>query len=125
MTAKRDRTDGRRQWMRWAVVTPYAWLLLYFLAPFFIILKISLADPVVAMPPFTPLVDWAASGWARIHVSIDNYLFLFEDPYYITIYLNSVKMAAISTLLCLLLGYPMAYFITRQPPASVPKNMEV
>jgi len=102
--------------MRWALVTPYAWLLLFFLAPFFIILKISLADPIVAMPPFTPLLDWAASGWARIHASADNYLFLFEDPYYFTIYLNSVKMAAISTLLCLLLGYPMAYFIARQPP---------
>jgi len=111
-----NRSDGRRQWMRWALVTPYAWLLLFFLAPFFIILKISVADPVVAMPPFTPLLDWAASGWDRIHVSLDNYLFLFDDPYYITIYLNSVKMAAISTVLCLLLGYPMAYFIARQTP---------
>jgi len=114
--ATRNRIDGRRQWLRWAVITPYAWLLLFFLAPFFIIVKISLADPLVAMPPFTPLLDWAASGWDRIHVSVDNYLFLFEDPYYITIYLNSVKMAAISTVLCLLLGYPMAYFIARQPP---------
>jgi putrescine transport system permease protein len=116
MTVKRNRIDGRRQWLRWALVTPYAWLLLFFLAPFFIILKISLADPIVAMPPFTPLLDWAASGWQRIHVSVDNYLFLFEDPYYITIYLNSVKMAAVSTVLCLLLGYPMAYFIARQAP---------
>jgi len=111
-----DSSDDRTRWMRWALVTPYAWLLLFFLAPFFIILKISLADPIVAMPPFTPLLDWAASGWARIHASADNYLFLFEDPYYFTIYLNSVKMAAISTLFCLLLGYPMAYFIARQPP---------
>ena len=102
--------------MRWALIPPYAWLLLFFLAPFFIILKISLADPVVAMPPFTSLLDWAASGWARIHVTVDNYLFLFEDRYYITIYLNSVKMAAVSTVLCLLLGYPMAYFIARQSP---------
>jgi len=110
------RTDGRLQWLRWAVVTPYAWLLLFFLAPFFIIIKISLADPIVAMPPFTPLLDWAASGWARIHVTMGNFAFLFEDPYYVTIYLNSLKMAAISTVLCLLLGYPMAYYIARQQP---------
>ncbi len=114
--AARNRIDGRRQWMRWAVVMPYAWLLLFFLAPFFIILKISVANPVVALPPFTPLLDWAAEGWSRIQITFDNYAFLFEDPYYATIYANSVKMAAISTLLCLLLGYPMAYFIARQPP---------
>ena len=112
----RVQTDGRRQWMRWAVTVPYAWLLLFFLAPFFIILKISLADPVVALPPFTPLIDWTAAGWARIQVTLNNYAFLFQDPYYATIYASSVKMAAISTLLCLLLGYPMAYYIARQPP---------
>lgn len=111
-----NREDGSLQWLRWALVTPYVWLLLFFLAPFFIILKISLADPVVALPPFTPLLDLAATGWARIQVTLDNYLFLFQDPYYVTIYLSSLKMSAISTLLCLLLGYPMAYFIARQDP---------
>jgi putrescine transport system permease protein len=109
------RRDGRRQWLRTALLFPYLWLLLFFLAPFAIILKISLADPIVALPPFTPLLDWAAEGWQRIHVTLDNYLFLFEDRYYAIIYLNSIKLAAISTLLCLLLGYPMAYFIARQP----------
>ena len=107
--------DGRRRWLRAAVRLPYAWLLLFFLAPFAIILKISVADPLVALPPFTPLIDWAAQGWDRIHLTLDNYLFLFQDRYYAVIYLNSIKLAAISTLLCLLLGYPMAYFIARQP----------
>jgi putrescine transport system permease protein len=106
---------GQKQWLRYALLGPYAWLLLFFLAPFFIILKISLADPVVALPPFTPFFDWAASGWNKIQASFDNYLFLFQDPYYVTIYLNSVKTAAISAVLCLLLGYPMAYFIARRP----------
>ena len=109
------RGDGRRQWLRAALTVPYFWLLLFFLAPFAIILKISVADPLVALPPFTPLVDWAAQGWDRIHLTLDNYLFLFQDRYYAVIYLNSIKLAAISTLLCLLLGYPMAYFIARQP----------
>ncbi len=116
MATDTNRTDGRRQWLRWAVAGPYAWLLLFFLAPFFIILKISLADPIVALPPFTDFFDWTATGWNKIQASFDNYLFLFQDPYYVTIYLNSVKMAAVSALLCLLLGYPMAYFITRQSP---------
>jgi putrescine transport system permease protein len=114
MMAAGNREDRSLQWLRWALVTPYVWLLLFFLGPFFIILKISLADPVVALPPFTPLLDLAATGWARIQVTLDNYLFLFQDPYYVTIYLSSLKMSAISTLLCLLLGYPMAYFIARQ-----------
>jgi len=109
--------DGRRQWLRWALLTPYVWLLLFFLAPFIIILKISFADPLVALPPFTPLLDWTASGLDRIKVTFDNYIFLFEDNFYATIYLSSIKMAAISTVLCLLLGYPMAYFISRQPPS--------
>ena len=111
-----QRADGRRQWLRFAVVLPYLWLLLFFLAPFAIILKISLADPLLAQPPFTALFDWAAEGWQRVYVTIDNYLFLFQDRYYVTIYLSSIKMAAISTLLCLLLGYPVAYFIARQKP---------
>jgi putrescine transport system permease protein len=80
-----------------------------------IILKISVADPLVALPPFTPLFDWAAQGWDRVHATLDNYLFLFQDHYYAIIYLSSIKLAAISTLLCLLLGYPMAYYIARQP----------
>ena len=114
MAIGKNRMDGRRQWLRWAVLGPYGWLLLFFLAPFFIILKISLADPIVALPPFTAFFDWTAAGWNKIQASFDNYLFLFQDPYYVTIYLNSVKMAAVSAVLCLLLGYPMAYFITRQ-----------
>jgi len=107
--------DRQRRWLRIAVSVPYAWLLLFFLAPFAIILKISVADPIVALPPFTPLFDWAAHGWERVHATLDNFLFLFQDHYYAIIYLSSIKLAAISTLLCLLLGYPMAYYIARQP----------
>jgi len=112
---KLQRGDGRRQWLRMALVLPYLWLLLFFLAPFAIIFKISLAHPVVALPPFTALIDLAAEGWSRIHVTLDNYLFLFQDRYYGVIYLSSIKIAAISTVLSLMLGYPIAYFIARQP----------
>jgi putrescine transport system permease protein len=104
------------RWLRRTVTLPYVWLLLFFLAPFLIILKISFADPVVAQPPFTALLQWGQQGFEGIKATIENYLFLFEDGYYSIIYLASLKMAAIGTLLCLLLGYPMAYFIARQPP---------
>jgi putrescine transport system permease protein len=109
--------DDAHRWLRRAVLLPYAWLLLYFLMPFLIILKISLAEPVVAQPPFTTLFDWGARGWDQIRVTLENYAFLFQDGYYGIIYLASLKMAAIGTVLCLLLGYPIAYYIARQPPA--------
>ena len=108
--------DGRRQWLRRALVAPYLWLLLFFLAPFIIILKISFADPLVALPPFTPFFDWSAAGLEKLQVTFDNYAFLFEDNFYATIYLSSIKIAALGTFFCLLLGYPMAYFIARQRP---------
>ncbi len=104
------------RWLRRAVALPYLWLVLFFLAPFLIILKISLADPVVAQPPFSPLIEWGTQGFEGIGATLANYAFLFQDGYYGIIYLSSLKMAAIGTLLCLLLGYPMAYFIARQPP---------
>jgi putrescine transport system permease protein len=105
-----------RRWLRAAVLVPYAWLLLFFLTPFLMILKISFAEPLVALPPFTALLEWGEQGFAGIRATFENYLFLFADGYYGIIYLASLKMAAIGTLLCLLLGYPMAYFIVRQPP---------
>lgn len=108
---------GRPRWHRLAVLIPYAWLLLFFLAPFLIVLKISFADPMMASPPFTPLIDWAADAADRIYVTFDNYRFLAVDNLYWVTYLKSVKLAAISTLLCLLLGYPMAYAIATAPPA--------
>jgi len=114
-TASSNGGDSRR-WLRAAVLVPYGWLLLFFLMPFLIILKISFAEPVVAQPPFTALLEWGEQGLAGIRATFENYLFLFEDDYYGIIYLASLKMAAIGTLLCLLLGYPMAYFIARQPP---------
>jgi putrescine transport system permease protein len=103
------------RWLRRTTVVPYLWLLLFFLAPFLIILKISVADPVIAQPPFTALIEWGEAGFRGIHATLENYAFLFQDGYYGIIYLSSLKMAAIGTVLCLLLGYPMAYYIARQP----------
>ena len=114
--ASPDRGLQTQRWLRRTVALPYFWLLLFFLAPFLIILKISFADPIVAQPPFTPLLEWGAQGLAGLKATFGNYAYLFQDGYYGIIYLASLKMAAIGTLLCLLLGYPMAYYIARQPP---------
>ncbi|MDP9198185.1 MAG: ABC transporter permease subunit [Pseudomonadota bacterium] len=109
-------TRPAERWLRRAAVVPYLWLLLFFLAPFLIILKISVAEPVIAQPPFTALLEWGEGGFEGIRATFENYAFLFQDRYYGIIYLSSLKMAAIGTVLCLLLGYPMAYYIARQPP---------
>jgi putrescine transport system permease protein len=97
------------RWRRFAVAIPYLWLLVFFLAPFAIILKISLADPIIAMPPFTPFFD----DDGNIHATADNFTFLFTDKLYAITYLKSVWMAALSTFFCLALGFPMAYGIAR------------
>ncbi|MGI9284879.1 MAG: ABC transporter permease subunit [Pseudomonadales bacterium] len=104
---------GDRLW-RWLVITlPYFWLLLFFLAPFAIVFKISFADPIVAQPPFTPFFDFANDSTQWLLATFDNYRFLTEDNLYWVSYLKSIKIAFISTLLCLLLGFPMAYGIAR------------
>jgi putrescine transport system permease protein len=113
--AATSRAERTQRWLHRAVRLPYVWLLLFFLAPFLIILKISVAEPIVAQPPFTPLLEWGQRGIEGLHATFENYAFLFQDSYYGIIYLSSLKMAAIGTALCLLLGYPMAYYIARQP----------
>jgi putrescine transport system permease protein len=104
-----------RLWRGIVIGAPYAWLLLFFLAPFAIVLKISFADPIVAQPPFTDFFNWTAGEGRRVLASLDNYRFLLEDDLYLVSYLRSIRMALISTLLCLLLGFPMAYTIARTP----------
>ena len=104
--------SGKRReaaWEKFAVAIPYIWLLIFFLAPFAIILIISFADPVIAQPPFTPVFD--DSG--HLQVTFDNYLFLVSDKLYAFTYLKSVVMAASATVLCLALGFPIAYGIAR------------
>lgn len=98
-----------RLWRRTVAGVPYLWLLVFFLAPFAIVLRISFADPLIGQPPFTPLYDEAQG----IQLTADNYRFLTEDDLYWVSYLKSMRIAAVATLLCLLIGYPMAYGIAR------------
>lgn len=109
--------ESRRNPLQWLVVAvPYFWLFLFFAAPFFIIVKISLSDSAIAMPPYVPVFE----GFSRIgeffsQLDFDNYIFLTEDPLYIEAYLSSLRIAVISTVLLLLVGYPMALAMARAP----------
>lgn len=103
---------------RLLIVLPYAWLLLFFLAPLSIILKISFAEPIIGRPPYTPIFNWAGDAAEWIKLTLDNYVFVFNDKLYLFTYLSSVKIAVVSTILCLLLGYPMAYAIARAAPST-------
>ena len=103
---------------RLAVAVPLAWLTLFFAVPFLIVLKISVAEfREAAMPPYSPLLESSGDWLYHIHVNLGNYAFLLRDGLhdnlYLSSYLYSVKVAAVATCFCLLLGYPMAYAIAR------------
>ncbi|HQR78035.1 MAG TPA: ABC transporter permease subunit, partial [Burkholderiaceae bacterium] len=97
---------------------PYLWLVLFFLVPFVIVLKISFSSAVIAMPPYEPLLNWASDKVVAVKLNVGNFLFLVQDDLYWKAYLNSIKVAGISTLLCLLIGYPIAYAIARSTPST-------
>jgi putrescine transport system permease protein len=113
---------GGPSWTRWlVVVVPYVWLILFFVAPFLIILKISFSDTAISIPPYTPVFEgFGAIGDFFSQLDFENYVFLTEDPLYIWSYLSSLRIAAISTLLLLLIGYPMALAMARAPASIRP-----
>ena len=117
--------SARQSWLRWLVVIiPYAWLLVLFLVPFVIVLKISFSMVAVAQPPYTPVFD-LADGFAGLvegfrEFTVDNYLWLTQDALYTRAYLSSLWIAAVSTVLVLIVGFPIAYGMARAPRAWQP-----
>lgn len=97
------------------VALPFIWLLVFFLFPFFIVFKLSFSEIAVAIPPYTPIWEWTEGIYFNIKLSFESYQLLLEDSLYINAYLNSLKIAGISTLLTLLIGFPMAYGMVRAP----------
>jgi putrescine transport system permease protein len=95
---------------------PLLWLALFFAVPFLIVLKLSFSEALLAMPPYAPLLAWTHERVLSIQLHLANYHFLFTDALYLDSFLYSLKVAALSTVLCLLLGYPMALGITRAAP---------
>jgi len=109
---------------RLVVLVPYLWLALFFLLPFVIVFRISLSQTAIAQPPYTPLLDLAA-GFAGLRefvasLSLDNYATLASDTLYLASYLKSLEVAAIATAMLLLIGYPIAYGISRASAKAQP-----
>jgi putrescine transport system permease protein len=101
------------------LLLPYLWLLAFFLVPFLIVLKISFSQTAIAQPPYVPVLDLAL-GWQGIKdfaaaLTLDGYRLLASDAIYLMSYMKSLQVAAFSTLILLLIGYPLAYGITHCP----------
>ncbi|MCR9239067.1 MAG: ABC transporter permease subunit [Alphaproteobacteria bacterium] len=98
---------------------PYLWLVILFLIPFLIVLKVSFSEPTVSIPPYSPRLDISdgmSALWQQIRqFSIENYVFLIEEPLFYRSYLSSFTIAAIATFITLLIGYPLAYAMARAP----------
>jgi putrescine transport system permease protein len=101
---------------RLVVAVPYAWLAVFFALPLLIVLRISLSEPVLGTPPYSPLLTRSAEGGFSFAGRLDNYALVLSDPFYLDALVVSLRTAFVSTLVCLLIGYPMAYAIARARP---------
>ncbi len=114
--------SGRRIFTRparLAAIAPYLWMALFFLVPFIFVVKISLSQTAIAQPPYTPVFDLTAGASAikaaLSALSLDNFKLLVSDDLYVLSYLRSLVVAAVSTSILLLIGYPIAYGMARLP----------
>jgi putrescine transport system permease protein len=99
------------------IAIPYVWLLIFFLIPFLIVLKISFAEFLpMGRPPYAPVFTWVEEGAIQVKMWVTSFAFLLSEPLYVSSYVYSLKVALVSTICCLLLGYPMAYAIARSTP---------
>jgi putrescine transport system permease protein len=109
---------------RLVIIVPYLWLFFFFLVPFVIVFKISLSQTAIAMPPYLPVLDLReglGGFWNQLReLSFDNYLWLTQDALYFNAYVSSVWIAGVSTLLALMVGYPVAYGMARAPASLRP-----
>ncbi|MGO3891880.1 MAG: ABC transporter permease subunit [Paenalcaligenes sp.] len=94
---------------------PFVWLFLFLFIPFLLVFKISFADLKFGVPPYTPLAEMQDDTLSLL-LHLRSYVLLFSDNLYLDTYFSSVKIAAISTFFCVLIGYPMAYYIARAKP---------
>jgi putrescine transport system permease protein len=111
------RAGGRINWGRAALIgAPYLWLLLFFVFPFLIVLKISFSEVALALPPYAPTWDtWADVRDFFAAPNFENYEIIFTEPLYRTAYLSSLRIALTATVITLLVGYPIAYAMARAP----------
>jgi putrescine transport system permease protein len=96
----------------WFVFTPYFWLVLFFFIPLALIFKISISIAEWGMPPYKDLFEFTENGF-QINATLNNYIFVFSDFYYFKSYLNSLSLAFTSTLICLVIGFPIAFYVAK------------
>ena len=96
----------------WFVFTPYFWLVLFFFIPLALIFKISISVSEWGMPPYRDMFTFTENGLS-INSTLSNYLFIFSDSFYLRSYLNSLTLAFTSTLICLFIGYPIAFYVAK------------
>jgi putrescine transport system permease protein len=96
-----------------AIAIPYGWLGVFFLIPFLLVLKVSFSESVLAIPPFSPLLQWSSEHVLNFKFHLINYATFLTDPFYVSALFVSVKIAFIATLTCLIIGFPMAYAMTQ------------
>ena len=108
-----------RRYGRWLIILPpLLFLVLFFLVPFTFAFKISFADTALAVPPYTAVWNLTADHHLSVRLSLANYRYLLTDEVYAFSYLYSLRTAFFSTLICLLLGYPMAYAMARSSKST-------
>ena len=100
-----------------AIATPFIFLLIFFMIPFFVVMQISVVDSRLGIPPYTDLATWS-DGALSLKFNFSHYLTVLTDSLYFDAYVGSLKVASITTLICLLIGYPAAYFIARSNPET-------
>ncbi|GGK58701.1 ABC transporter permease subunit [Amphritea balenae] len=107
-------------WGRFGVIAvPSLWLGIFFFIPFLVVFKISLSETAIAVPPYTSLLEWdLEEAYLNLKLNLGNYLYLFEDTFYLDAYLSSIKIASVSTFFTLLVAFPIAYLIARSKPTT-------
>ncbi|MFM9913866.1 MAG: ABC transporter permease subunit [Methylophilaceae bacterium] len=91
---------------------PYLWFAILTAIPLLIVLKISLSE--MEATSVSNMIDWT-NGWPALKLNLGSYLFIASDTLYFQTYVSSLKYAVITTLICLAIGYPFAYFMARAP----------
>lgn len=92
---------------------PFSWLLLFFFIPFLFILKISFTQQTLGIPPYTKILFWDETQFLKVKLYLGNFTAIFRDWFYGHVFLSSLRIALTSTFFCLLIGYPIAYAISR------------
>ena len=90
-------------------IAPNIWMILVFIIPIFLVFKTSFTEPIMAVPPLGKLCTWTNEQILNIKLNVANYIRILKDNYYISTFANSVCITTLTTFICLMFGFPMAY----------------